>query len=106
MLVTLDSNLRKPLYIQIRDQLRERILTGGLKAGERLEPSREFAHQLGVHRTTVGNAYAELESEGLIQGTVGRGTFVTPLAETIRAPRDLPRRPAQDVFWGSYFPEE
>jgi DNA-binding transcriptional MocR family regulator len=31
---------------------------------------------LGVHRTTVANAYAELESEGLIQGHVGRGTYI------------------------------
>jgi DNA-binding transcriptional MocR family regulator len=106
MLVTLDSSIRKPLYLQIRDQLRERILNGGLKAGDRLEPSREFAHQLGVHRTTVGNAYAELESEGLIQGTVGRGTFVTPLGETLRASRGRPRRPSYDLFWESFFPEE
>ena len=102
MLVTLDSSLRKPLYVQIRDQLRERILNGGLKPGDRLEPSRE----LGVHRTTVGNAYADLESEGLIQGTVGRGTFVTPLGETLRSPRPGARRPTQDLFWDSFFPEE
>jgi DNA-binding transcriptional MocR family regulator len=106
MLVTLDSNLRKPLYVQIRDQLRDRILNGGLKSGDRLEPSRELAHQLGVHRTTVGNAYAELESEGLIHGTVGRGTFVTPLGETMRAPRGWARRPSHDIFWESFFPEE
>ena len=106
MLVTLDANLRKPLYVQIRDQLRDRILNGGLKPGDRLEPSRELAHILGVHRTTVGNAYADLESEGLIQGTVGRGTFVTPLGETLRAPRGRPRRPTQDLFWESFFPEE
>lgn len=106
MLVTLDSSLRKPLYMQIRDQLRERILSGGLKPGERLEPSRDFAHQLGVHRTTVGNAYADLESEGLIQGTVGRGTFVTALGETLRSPHKQVRRPAYDLFWEGYFPEE
>jgi DNA-binding transcriptional MocR family regulator len=106
MLVALDSSLRKPLYVQIRDQLRDRILNGGLKSGDRLEPSRELAHQLGVHRTTVGNAYAELESEGLIQGTVGRGTYVTPLAETLCTPRGRARRPAQDLFWESFFPEE
>jgi 2-aminoadipate transaminase len=35
-----------------------------------------LATMLGVHRTTVANAYAELESEGLIQGHVGRGTFI------------------------------
>src|ERR1019366_1364574 len=106
MLVTLDSSLRKPLYVQIRDQLRQRIMNGGLKAGDRLEPSRDLAHHLGVHRTTVGNAYADLESEGLIQGTVGRGTFVTPLAETLHAPRDLARRPSQDLFWENFFPDE
>jgi 2-aminoadipate transaminase len=106
MLVTLDSNLRKPLYAQIRDQLRERILSGGLKPGDRLEPSRDLAHQLGVHRTTVGNAYADLESEGLIQGTVGRGTFVTPLGETLRAPHGRALRPSPDLFWESFFPDE
>ncbi len=106
MLVTLDANLRKPLYVQIRDQIRGRIMNGGLKCGDRLEPSRELAHQLGVHRTTVGNAYADLESEGLIQGTVGRGTFVTPLAETMRTPRKAPGRPTQDIFWASFFPKE
>jgi DNA-binding transcriptional MocR family regulator len=106
MLVTLDSSLRKPLYSQIRDQIRERILDGGLKPGARLEPSRELAHQLGVHRTTVGNAYADLESEGLIQGTVGRGTFVTPLGETLRTPHTRPRRPSHDLFWESFFSEE
>jgi DNA-binding transcriptional MocR family regulator len=106
MLVTLDGSLRKPLYVQIRDQLRDRILNGGLKPGDRLDPSRELAHQLGVHRTTVGNAYAELESEGLIHGTVGRGTFVTPLGEALRAPRGRAPRSSHDLFWESYFPEE
>ncbi len=106
MLVTLDANLRKPLYLQIRDQIRGRIMSGGLKSGDRLDPSRELAHQLGVHRTTVGNAYADLESEGLIQGTVGRGTFVTPLAETMRSPRKAPAPPTQDIFWESFFPKE
>ena len=106
MLVTLDPSLRKPLYVQIRDQIRERILTGGLKPGDRLEPSRELAHHLGVHRTTVGNAYADLEAEGLIQGTVGRGTFVTALADTLHTPRSMTRRPSHDLFWESFFPEE
>ena len=54
----------------------------------------------------MGNAYADLESEGLIQGTVGRGTFVTPLGETLRAPRGRAHRPSQDHFWDSFFPEE
>ena len=47
-----------------------------LRPGDRIPASRELATMLGVHRTTVANAYAELESEGLIQGHVGRGTFI------------------------------
>lgn len=65
-----------PLYIQLRDQLRALVHTGDLRPGDRIPASRELAVQLGVHRTTVANAYAELESEGLIEGHVGRGTFI------------------------------
>lgn len=65
-----------PLYVQLRDQLRALVHTGELRSGDRIPASRELATQLGVHRTTVANAYAELESEGLIQGHVGRGTFI------------------------------
>ncbi len=65
-----------PLYIQLRDQIRALVHSGDLRAGERIPASRELATQLGVHRTTVANAYAELESEGLISGHVGRGTFI------------------------------
>ncbi|HTS11930.1 MAG TPA: PLP-dependent aminotransferase family protein [Candidatus Limnocylindrales bacterium] len=65
-----------PLYVQLRDQLRALVASGDLRSGDRIPASRELASQLGVHRTTVANAYAELESEGLIQGHVGRGTFI------------------------------
>jgi DNA-binding GntR family transcriptional regulator len=105
MLVTLDSSLDKPLYAQIRDQIRERITNGALKIGERLEPSRELAKNLGVHRTTVGNAYADLEAEGLIQGTVGRGTYVSPLASTVKN-SSTARRVTNDIFWNSFFSHE
>src|SRR5579863_5985357 len=65
-----------PLYVQLRDQIRALVHAGDLHPGDRIPPSRELATQLGVHRTTVANAYAELESEGLISGHVGRGTFI------------------------------
>jgi 2-aminoadipate transaminase len=106
VLLTLDASLHKPLYVQIRDQIRDRIMGGALKVGDRLEPSRELAKRLGVHRTTVGNAYAELEAEGLIQGTVGRGTFVSPLATQLKNPRPPARRVTNDFFWESLFVEE
>lgn len=65
-----------PLYIQLRDQVRALVHTGELRPGDRIPATRELAINLGVHRTTVANAYAELESEGLIRGHVGRGTFI------------------------------
>src|ERR1700688_3962485 len=72
----LQSESHVPLYIQLRDQLRALVHAGDLRHGDRIPASRECANMLGVHRTTVANAYAELESEGLIQGHVGRGTFI------------------------------
>src|SRR6202162_755003 len=65
-----------PLYVQLRDQLRALVHSGELRSGDRIPASRELATQLGVHRTTVANAYAELEAEGMIQGHVGRGTYI------------------------------
>jgi len=75
-MLQLDPASSVPLYQQIRDQMRQLISNGALPLGERLPPSRELAQRLGVHRTTVANAYAELTADGLIEGHVGRGTFV------------------------------
>src|SRR5271163_187984 len=74
--VHLQPESHVPLYVQLRDQLRALVHAGELRPGDRIPASRELAHSLGVHRTTVANAYAELESEGLIEGHVGRGTFI------------------------------
>src|SRR5499433_3669501 len=74
--VHLQPESHVPLYVQLRDQLRALVHAGDLRPGDRIPASRELATILGVHRTTVANAYAELESEGLIQGHVGRGTFI------------------------------
>lgn len=91
MILQLDPASQVPLYRQILDQLRQLISTGALPVGERLPPSRELAQRLGVHRTTVANAYAELTADGWIQGHVGRGTFVARGVEPPR-PASPPRR--------------
>jgi DNA-binding transcriptional MocR family regulator len=61
---------------------------------------------LGVHRTTVANAYAELESEGLIHGHVGRGTFILPNShpQPVAPPSTASRNGA--VRWESLFADE
>jgi DNA-binding transcriptional MocR family regulator len=76
MLIELDRSRNVPLYRQIMEQLRARIVSGELAPGTRLPPERRLAAVLGVNRTTVVNAYRELAADGLIVGHVGRGTVV------------------------------
>jgi len=98
-----------PLYVQLRDQLRALVHSGELRAGDRIPASRELAVQLGVHRTTVANAYAELESEGLIQGHVGRGTFICATPDNGRKFTPLPRANGNGnggVRWETLFADE
>jgi 2-aminoadipate transaminase len=99
-MINLDPNRHEPLYVQIRDQIRQQIQAGALRAGDRLAPSRELARSLGVHRTTVGSAYAELESQGLIRGDVGRGTYV--LGSSVSFESESAAGSAE-FFWESLF---
>jgi 2-aminoadipate transaminase len=73
-----DSDI--PLYRQIFVQIAARIRSGELPSGERLPATRELAGLLGLNRTTISTAYEMLESEGLISGQVGRGSFVAGAA--------------------------
>src|SRR6266481_8322028 len=73
----LDPQSELPLYQQLHRHFTELIRSGALKKGERLPPTRELAGLLGLNRTTISAAYELLESEGLISGQVGRGSFVT-----------------------------
>ncbi|MBX3061142.1 MAG: PLP-dependent aminotransferase family protein, partial [Anaerolineae bacterium] len=78
MRIPLDHSSDVPLYRQIEDYLRQNIRNGGLAAATRLPATRELAQELGVSRITVNNAYAELESDGLIYTVEGSGTYVAP----------------------------
>jgi GntR family transcriptional regulator / MocR family aminotransferase len=65
-----------PLSGQIATQLRDAMTDGRLAAGERLPATRELSAVLGVSRTVVTGAYAQLFAEGWIEGRHGSGTFV------------------------------
>ena len=96
-----------PLYVQLCDQLRALVHGGELRPGDRIPASRELAQQLGVHRTTVANAYAELESEGLIEGHVGRGTFIRANSRPLQiAPPPPSTAPGGMIRWESLFADE
>jgi GntR family transcriptional regulator len=66
----------KPAWVQIEEQLADRIESGALVAGERLPPERYLAGALAVSRMTVRQALASLAARGLVERRVGRGTYV------------------------------
>lgn len=78
--IELDRTARVPIYQQVAGQIKELIGAGVLPAGARLPTIRELARQLGVTRLTVQTAYAELQSGGWLEATIGRGTFVSTQA--------------------------
>jgi GntR family transcriptional regulator/MocR family aminotransferase len=76
MRIPIDRRSDIPIYKQVENFIREGILSGSLAPETRLPATRTLARDLGVNRITVGNAYAELEADGLICSRVGDGTYV------------------------------
>jgi GntR family transcriptional regulator len=72
-----------PLYLQVYDMITDAIKTGQLKPGDRLPTERSFCQQFGVSRATVRRALRRLVDEGVVEATVGRGSFISggPLVE-------------------------
>jgi len=71
-----DRGSKQPLYKQIADELERRISFGEFPPGSLLPSERKLAEQLGVNRSTVILAYAELRAAGIIEGRSGSGTRV------------------------------
>ncbi len=86
MQIQLDPASRVPLYQQLANTVLQRIRNGALPPGTRLPTVRQLARQLGVTRLTVHSAYAELQADGWVEATVGRGTFVSEHVEELLAP--------------------
>ena len=66
----------KPIYEQIRDQLKSKIISGELKEGDALPSMRLLAKELRISVITTKRAYEELEREGFIISVTGKGSFV------------------------------
>ena len=73
----------RPIYIQLVEKLKAKIISGELKQGERIPSVRELALIARVNPNTMQKALAELENEGLIYTERTNGKFVTQNKELI-----------------------
>ena len=76
MLLEIDHHSGVPIYRQIIRQIRQQIVTDGLKHTDQLETVRDLAARLKVNPMTISKAYSFLETEGLVERKRGIGLFV------------------------------
>jgi 2-aminoadipate transaminase len=88
-----DGTGRGPLYQRIGDHIADLVRAGRVPTGTRLPPTRVLAGVVGVHRNTLVRAFAHLESEGWIDATAGRGSFVRSSPERVPAVGDASGTP-------------
>lgn len=95
---SLNSTDRRPIYLQLMDDIRRAIVTGTLKSDDPLPSLRELAVDLRINPNTIAQAYRELEREGLIYVRRGQGTFVADSKPTAADRRMLCRRVAKQAL--------
>jgi GntR family transcriptional regulator len=76
MFVHLNPNSGMPIYRQLFQQLRQRIVSGQLASDEQMPSVRDLAAELKINLLTVAKVYQLLEGEGLVETRRGLGTFV------------------------------
>jgi GntR family transcriptional regulator len=90
---TVDPRSGVPLYLQLTEQIKRAIALGMLAPGEQLPTVKALALELTVNPNTVARVYRELERDGVIDTSPGRGSFVRASAgsEARRAVADVAR---------------
>ncbi len=78
--VRINPDSKEPVYRQIAEQLKSKIIEGIILPGQGLPTVRQLAEQLGVSNFTVLHAYGLLQQQSLIESTIGRGTVVSKRA--------------------------
>ena len=74
--IIISNSVDTPLYEQVKEQIKNKIVANELKAGEILPSIRSLAKDLRISVITTKNAYDELEKEGYVETIPGKGTYV------------------------------
>lgn len=78
MKVIVSNQSELPIYVQIKEQIKEQIMNGTIPEGETLPSIRQLAKNLGISVITTTRAYSELEQEGFVAARQGKGSVVLP----------------------------
>jgi GntR family transcriptional regulator len=73
----LEFNNNIPIYLQVIERIKQDIVSGKFKPGEKMPSSREYSNELGINFNTVARVYKELEMEEIVFTKRGLGTFIT-----------------------------
>ena len=71
----------RPIYEQVKDGLRQMVITGALSPGDKLPSVRAMAAQLAINPNTIQRAYEALEQEGYVYSVPGKGSFAADRGE-------------------------
>ena len=83
-MITLNYRDTRPIYEQVCDELRKRIICGALQEGEKLPSVRVLAAELAINPNTIQRAYNTLEAEGYCCSVAGKGSFASLPKDTAR----------------------
>jgi GntR family transcriptional regulator len=88
MILQIDFQAGKPVYLQLADQIRYAAASGRLSPGDPLPALRPLAEELRINRNTIAKAYSELEAQGIIETIPGKGFFMkqnqSPFTQRVR----------------------
>lgn len=105
-MIQLDLSDHRPLYEQIKEKVKELIITGAIDENEKIPSVRELAQQLTINPNTIQRAYKDLETEGYIYSVRAKGSFAAPVshirkkAETDELEADFEASVRQAQFLG------
>jgi GntR family transcriptional regulator len=78
-----EFNTSQPIYKQIIDDFKKKLIRGELEEGDKMPSQREYAEQVRVNPNTVQRAYREMESMNMVETLRGQGTFVSISADRL-----------------------
>ncbi|URZ09020.1 GntR family transcriptional regulator [Clostridium felsineum] len=75
-MIYIDNKSSSPIYEQVIDQVKEQVIKGILRGGDKLPSVRQMASIIMVNPNTISRAYSELERQNIIETIKGKGTYV------------------------------